>query len=186
MKKIAKVEGKKAVVAAKETPKPEDKKLEVKGPERPKFNPDFCMQEKKIWDSNERFYDANSGECQKACKKDCPQVYKDCLARDQFLAALAKETKTAKKTSSGVRKIKEGGVPPQTKIIDDGLLAKKPKDTIISELATAHYGGDNEVGRSLGGKRFERHLKSIKDGSYVRAAVVAPVISYLDKPAAKK
>lgn len=188
---MKKVETKNAEKAVKkpETKAAPAKKIEPKveaqkGPERPKLPADFCL-DKKDWESNNVCFDPTSNNC-KTCKKDFPKTQEACSARADYLAALGKVAKAKKVT--GERKVKEGGVAPQTKIIDDGLLAKKPKETIIAEVAKLHYGGDNEAGRSLAAKRFERHLKSIKDGSYVRASVVASVISYLekDKPASKK
>lgn len=154
----------------------------TKGPDRPKFVPGFCLQEKSIWDGNERFYDANSSNCKKSCKNDCPQVREACIARDNFIAAMVKETK-GKKTSTGERKTRSG-IATQTSIINTMLAEKKPLVEIIAAVAKAHY-SDNEAGRSVGTGRVNRHIKSIKDGSCKNADALKVTIAYLDKPVAK-
>jgi hypothetical protein len=155
---------------------------ESKGPDRPEMPANFCLT-KKEWDSDATGFDATSNQC-KACGKDFPDTCKVCKTRAEFLASKAKEAKVRK--AGGLRKTSStSGIPPQTKIIDDGLLAKLPKSEIVANLATAHYGGNGEANIALATKRFDRHLKSIKDGSYVRAATVANCIAYLTAKTAK-
>lgn len=155
---------------------------ESKGPDRPEMPANFCLT-KKEWDSDATGFDATSNQC-KACGKDFPDTCKVCKTRAEFLASKAKEAKVRK--AGGLRKTSStSGIPPQTKIIDDGLLAKLPKSEIVANLATAHYGGNGEANIALATKRFDRHLKSIKDGSYVRAATVVNCIAYLSAKTAK-
>ena len=191
MKKIESTTAKKAVtkavpakpvvgkVIAKAEPKVQPK-VEPKAiveAKRPEIPADFCL-DKADWDSNTTCYDPNSNNC-KACKKDFPKTTAACIARAEFLAVTVKESK-ARKASAGDRGSR-AGKPTQVKIIDDGLLAKQSKDVIITALAKAHYGGEADGSKSLSTKRFDRHLKSIKDGSYVNSAKFADIISYLDK-----
>jgi len=155
---------------------------ESKGPDRPEMPANFCLT-KKEWDSDATGFDATSNQC-KACGKDFPDTCKVCKTRAEFLASKAKEAKVRK--AGGLRKTSStSGIPPQTKIIDDGLLAKLPKSEIVTNLAMAHYGGNGEANIALATKRFDRHLKSIKDGSYVRAATVVNCIAYLSAKTAK-
>ena len=155
---------------------------ESKGPDRPEMPANFCLT-KKEWDSDATGFDATSNQC-KACGKDFPDTCKVCKTRAEFLASKAKEAKVRK--AGGLRKTSStSGIPPQTKIIDDGLLAKLPKSEIVTNLAMAHYGGNGEANIALATKRFDRHLKSIKDGSYVRAATVVNCIAYLSAKAVK-
>jgi hypothetical protein len=156
---------------------------ETKGPDRPKLPADFCL-DKSDWESNSACFDANSKQC-KACQKDFPETAKACSARTDFLKLEVKAVKARKASSGAVRKT-ASGIAPQTKIIDDGLLAKLSKADIITNLAKAHYGGEDAAQKSLATKRFDRHLKSIKDGSYVRAATVVNCIAYLTKKADEK
>ena len=155
---------------------------ESKGPDRPEMPANFCLT-KKEWDSDATGFDATSNQC-KACGKDFPDTCKVCKTRAEFLASKAKEAKVRK--AGGLRKTSStSGIPPQTKIIDDGLLAKLPKSEIVTNLAMAHYGGNGEANIALATKRFDRHLKSIKDGSYVRAATVVNCLAYLTAKAEK-
>jgi hypothetical protein len=167
----------------KEEAKHEAPKVEAaKGPERPKLPADFCL-EKADWEGNATCFDPSSNNC-KVCKKDFPKTQEACSARADYLATIGKASK-AKKTSTGERKTKVGGVASQCKIINDGLLAKLPKSEIIANVAAIHYAGDV----TASSRRVERHIKSLKDGTYVNAPVLA-AMSYLDKPvkavAAKK
>jgi len=146
---------------------------------RPTMPADFCLQSENDWNSNEDFYDITSNHCS-ACAKDMPETAKVCEARSLFLKIEVKAVAAAKKSGTASR-ITKSGVPTQTKIIDDGLLAKKDQSTIVAELAKAHYGGETEASKALALKRFERHLKSIKDGSYCHADMVKSNIAYLSK-----
>jgi hypothetical protein len=161
-------------------------------PKRPDMPADFCLQSQEDWDGNESFYDPENDHCA-ACAEDMPETAKVCAARSEFLKKELKMAKTRKASTSANRTTKSG-IPTQAKIIDDGLLAKKDQKVIVAELAKIHYGGETEGAKALAMKRFDRHIKSIKDGSYCHAAAVRESIAYLkaattapsSTPAAKK
>ena len=168
--------------AAKDVKK-DAKKLEApkvetaKGPERPKLPADFCL-DKSDWEGNATCYSETSHQCyvdkikypgkKSPCEKDFPVTHAACMARADYLSTIGKAAK-AKKISTGERKSRVGGVASQCKIINDGLLAKLPKSEIIANVAAIHYAGD--VASSS--RRVERHIKSLKDGTYVNVPVLA-------------
>ena len=174
---------KKAEVKAKAPePKVPDKKAPVKAieapaPKRPEMPGNFCM-EKADWDGDGVCYDPKSNGC-KACAKDkeFAETIVICKARSEFLLA-GKKSKTK---ASSERKARVGGGAAQTTVIDEALKGKLLMSEVIKVVAEKCYSGDTKNATG----RINRHIKSIKDGFYVRSKEMLPIIAYLSAPASK-
>jgi hypothetical protein len=166
-------------VKASEPKVPDKKAPEVKAieaPKRPEMPGNFCM-EKADWDGDGVCYDPKSNGC-KACAKDkeFAETIVICKARSEFL--LAGKKKTAK--AVGERKARVGGLI-QGDVMNDALKKKMTISEIVKEVADKCYGGDSKSATS----RFNRHLKSIKDGSCSKSKEMLPFVAYLSAPTAK-
>jgi len=165
----------KAPVKKAEAKAPEVKAIEA--PKRPEMPGNFCM-EKADWDGDGVCYDPKSNGC-KACAKDkeFAETIVVCKARSEFLLA-GKKSKTK---ASSERKARVGGGAAQTTVIDEALKGKLPMSEVIKVVAEKCYSGDTKNATG----RINRHIKSIKDGFYVRSKEMLPIIAYLSAPVAK-
>ena len=185
LKMQATLDEKKAEETAKpettETAKPEEQSAAAPtSPETPvaeKKRPDmpeaFCMApiDPKVWESAEVFFDPTNPTCV-TCAKKYVEAYSACEARHLILAD---KSKPAKAAGTGTRKPREAGAGSQTTIIDNLLKERKLVKEIGLALAPKFYNGDAKKGEG----RTNRHIKSIKDGSYIKAAEMKPFITHL-------
>ena len=151
--------------------------------ERPSMPAGFCM-EPKDWEGSGVCYDPTASICNDetgACKKDFPECHTACKARAEFLGTTAKAGKTARAKKSGEKATRtpKNGKAPQSDRINELLMQSTPLVDIVAEIARADYGGETEAGKKAADARINRHLKSIKDNTYVKAAIMLPHITYL-------
>lgn len=148
---------------------------------RPAMPESFCL-EAADWNSNSVCFDPNSNGCKTCMKdKDFAKTVEACRARTTYLKATSGKGEKAKK--AGVPRKSRDGKPTQTEIINTALIAKSSKEEIIALLA-ASYGKVDDVNKSIGSRRLERHLKSIKDGSCKSSEKMASCVTYLEKKVA--
>jgi hypothetical protein len=125
-------------------------------------------------------YDPGSNNC-KTCGDDFPETLAVCKARAEFLGTTAKAGKTAKAKKSGEKAVRvtKSGMAPQSVRIDEMLKAEMAVSEMVTTLAAADFGGDNEAGKKAAEVRVHSHLKAIQTGTYCRAAVMKPFTAYL-------
>jgi len=152
---------------------PEVKAIEA--PKRPEMPGNFCM-EKADWDGDGVCYDPKSNGC-KACAKDkeFAETIVICKARSEFLS-VGKKKVTKEKAE---RKARVGGGLIQGDVMNDALKAGKTISEIVKEVAEKCYSGDLGSAKS----RFNRHYKSILDGTCSKSKEMLPHVAYLSKPA---
>jgi hypothetical protein len=163
-----------------ETAKPTVVEAEKPKAERPTMPANFCMDQKD-WEGTGVCYDPSSNNC-KTCEKDFPETTTICKARAEFLGVAVKASKTAKaKKAPGEKATRtpKNGIAPQSVRIDEMLKAEKPLADMISALAKTDFGGDTEAGKKAAETRVQSHLKAIRTGTYCRADLMKPFVSYL-------
>ena len=145
----------------------------VAAPVRPEMPANFCM-EKADWDGAGVCYDAGSNNCG-TCTKDFPETVAVCIERMKFLGGVVKAAKVKKSGTAKVRAAKDGGVKPQSIMIDELLTASTGMPAMVAAIASAAYGGDAKEAEA----RINSHLKAIRTGTYCRTALMADKIAYL-------
>ena len=165
----------KAPVKKAEAKAPEVKAIEA--PKRPEMPGNFCM-EKADWDGDGVCYDPKSNGC-KTCAKDkeFAETIVICKARSEFLS-VGKKKVTKEKAE---RKARVGGGLIQGDVMNDALKAGKAISEIVKEVAEKCYSGDLGSAKS----RFNRHYKSILDGTCSKSKEMLPHVAYLKTPTAK-
>ena len=162
--------------------------VEEQKPQRPEMPAQFCLEPAEWAGNNNAIYADESNDC-KQCQKDYPDTAAACKARQDFLALVesipaGKNEKTAKKArpaSSGrASRTPSNGRKPASVRIDDLLKERKPLDEIVAAIAVSEYGSEGDAAKKSARVRIESHLKAIRTGTYCRADLMKPEITYLN------